>query len=58
MIKIKAWYKEDVYEEETNDKEQLLDCIDIMAADETFIKCEITYADGSVDTLVNSDYTA
>lgn len=58
MIKIKAWYKEGVYEEETNDKESLLDCIDIMAADETFIKCEITYSDGNFETLVNSDYTA
>lgn len=58
MIKIKAWYKEGFYEDETNDKNLLLDCIDIMTADKSFIKCEITYEEGKVETLINSDYTA
>lgn len=58
MVKIKVWFKEGIYEDETNDKELLLDCIDILAADKTFIKCEITYADGNVKTLVNGDYAA
>lgn len=53
MYKIKVWFKNDQAQDETNDKELILNAIDYLAKDESFIKCEITYPDGTVETLVN-----
>lgn len=59
MIKIKAYFRNDIMEDETDNKEVLADLIDYFAAcEKDFNKCEITYADGSVETLVNHDYAA
>ena len=59
MIKIKAYFRKEIMEDETDNKEVLADLIDYFAAcEKDFNKCEITYADGSVETLVNHDYVA
>lgn len=55
MYKIKVWFNgEQAQYDETNDKEVLLDFIDCLASDESFLKCEIMYPDGMVETLVNT----
>ena len=59
MIKIKAYFKNEIVEDETEDIELLNDLIEILKRyEKDFEKCEITYADGSVETLINSDYVA
>ena len=59
MIKVKAYFKNDIMEDKIDNKEVIADLIDYFAkCEKDFNKCEITYDDGSVETLVNSDFEA
>lgn len=58
-MSIKVWFRNEYYEEEGLNEQEIDKIIDYCAADEkNFIKCEITKENGEVETWKNGDYVA